>query len=367
MEYDYIKCGDCLELMKDLPSESINCIITSPPYYKLRDYNHINQIGLENTVDEYIEKLCDVFKEIYRILKKDGSFWLNISDVYFKKSLLCIPDKIKVKLVEMGFKCKNEIIWHKPNAMPSSIKNRFNNDYEKLYFFTKSDDYYFKTQYEPMKSVVAKNTHTANSKSKTKYENIEQESSVRQGMNKSRGNKLIEVRRNLPNQDEFVSFMRSRTTVNNICENSKLKKSKVEHWFRKDKCGFAYPSVNDWNEIKYLVDDFSQEFTKIDFGLTEIDYETDDILKNANRGRIKRAVWHINTKAFKGKHYAAFPLELVDIPIVATCPPGGIVLDPFLGSGTTAVASIKNNRHYIGFEINPEYVEIAKNRIKDAI
>ena len=354
---------DCIEGLKRLPDKCIDMVITSPPYFNLRDYGTIGEIGSETDYNEYINNLITVFTEIYRVLKDDGSCWVNIDDVYNNQSLLGIPDRFKIKMLESGWLCRNEIIWHKPNAMPSSAKTRFNNDYEKLFFFTKKNKYFFETQYEPLKSAPPKKGNGIYQE--TKYKNSEQESSVRQGMNKQRGTKIIYLRKNLPEQQLFVNFMRSRTTIDTIVENSELKKSKVEHWFRRDEVGFAYPSAEDWNNIKWLVDDWSEEFKKIDYQLNDITIETDDILKNVSNGRIKRAVWTISTKPFKGCHYAPYPESLIETPIKACCPVNGIVLDPFIGSGTTAVVAKKLNRNYIGFDLSKEYCEIAAKRIEE--
>lgn len=369
MEVDYIKQGDSLQLMKELPSETIDLIVTSPPYFNLRDYGVKGQIGIETDINDYIENLLAIFKEAYRVLKKSGSLWINIDDVYCQKeingikklSLMCIPDRLKIKMVEQGWICRNEIIWRKPNAMPSSAKNRFNNDYEKFYFFVKSSDYMFNTQYEPFKSNVTIKKH---SKNHSKYLSIEQESSVRQGMNKNRGNKIVALRKNLPKQEEFISFLKSRCDIGLISRNTNVKKSTIEHWFRKDKAGFSYPSVADWNEVKWLLDDYSEEFQKIDQQITDVSYETDEIMKNTSKGRLKRAVWDINTKASKSKHFASYPEKLVLTPILACTNKGDIVLDPFAGSGTTAIVSKLNERHYIGFELNSEYCDIARKRIE---
>jgi 23S rRNA G2069 N7-methylase RlmK/C1962 C5-methylase RlmI len=200
----------------------------------------------------------------------------------------------------------------------------------------------------------------------SKYESAEQEASVRQGMNKQRGTKLICLRKELPEQQVFVDFIRSKTNIDTIVENSSLKRSKVEHWFRRDKTGFSYPSVEDWNGIKWLVDDFSAEFADIDRRMTEVTIETDDILKNLHKGRIKRAVWSINTKAFKGYHYAPFPEELVKTPILACTAENGVVLDCFMGSGTTGVVAAKLKRKFIGIELNCEYINIARQRIESS-
>lgn len=361
--FNRIETGDCTALLRQMPPGCIDMAVTSPPYFNLRDYGVTGQIGSEETAERYIDRLLEVFDEVHRVLKDGGSCWVNIDDVYCSNSLMCIPDKFKIGMVERGRICRNEIIWHKPNAMPSSAKTRFNNDYEKMFFFTKNKKYDFTTQYEPLKSAPPKKN--IQSSGNGKYQGAKQEASVRQGMTKQRGAKLLQLRKNLPSQAEFVDFMRSKTTIDQIVDSTDLKKSKVEHWFRRDLSGFAYPSVEDWNKIKWIVDDWSESFNEIDRKLTDITIETDDILKNAHKGRIKRAVWAINTKPFKGYHYAAFPEELVKTPILACTQEGGVVLDPFMGSGTTAVVAKKLKRNYIGMDLNPEYVEIAKRRLEE--
>ena len=367
---DTIINGDVLEVLKQIPSESIDMCITSPPYWNLRDYDKEGQVGIENTYKEYIDKLIEIYDEVYRVLKREGSCWVNIGDVYSsnnstgvkRQSLIGIPDRFKINMIDKGWLCRNEIIWHKPNAMPSSAKTRFNNDYEKMFFFTKDDLYYFNTQYEEAKT-KSKISQSVKLNNNTKYKSLEQEASVRQGMNKARGSKVIEVRPNLPTQEEFVTFLRNKTKINILSQKVNISKTKMEHWFRKDIRGFAYPSIEDWNSVKWIIDDGSEEFKNIDSKLTYVIYETDNVYKNINKGRIKRAVWSINTRPFKGGHFAPYPEELIDIPIKACCPEGGIVLDIFMGSGTTGVVAKKQNKHYIGIELNEEYIKIAEERI----
>lgn len=361
--------GDVLEVLKNMPSESVDMCITSPPYWGLRDYGVEGQIGNEQSYCEYLLKLSEIFKEVKRVLKKEGSCWVNIGDVYSsntctgvkKQSLIGIPDRFKINMIDEGWICRNEIIWHKPNAMPSSAKTRFNNDFEKMFFFTKDDLYYFETQYEEAKTKVSKKTIAKNN---SKYLGDEQEKSVRQGMSRSRGTKLIEVRPNLPTQQEFVDFLRSKITLKKLTEEiTDIKKTTVEHWFRRDAKGFSYPSINDWNKIKHLLNDFSEEFEQMNHKMTYVKYETDDINKNIHKGRLKRAVWSINTKPFKGCHFAPFPTDLVVTPIKSCCPPNGIVLDIFMGSGTTGVVAKELGRNYIGIDLNKEYINIANKRI----
>ena len=372
LELNKIYQGDVLEVLKTIPNESVDMCITSPPYWNMRDYGVGGQLGNENSYDEYLSKLDTIFDEVKRILKNTGSCWVNIGDVYSKnnkfnakkQSLIGIPDRFKIKMIDKGWLCRNEIIWHKPNAMPSSAKTRFNNDFEKLFFFTKSDLYYFETQYEKAKTkkTKSKNNKTIN----TKYLSDEQEKSVRQGMSKSRGNKIIEVRKHLPSQEYFVDFIR-RTKIKDLINyvNGRIKKTTIEHWYRRDIKGFSYPTINDWFIVKEFLNDNSDEFKTINYGLTTIDYETDDINKNLDKGRIKRAVWEINTKPLKECHFAPFPTELIETPIKACCPNNGTVLDIFMGSGTTGVVAKKQNKNYIGIELNEEYIEIAEKRINE--
>lgn len=359
--------GDCLKVMDELIEKKIkiNLTVTSPPYFNLRNYtdDNIFEIGKENCVDKYIENLIQVFKKVYDLTDKNGSCYINIGDTYDKYgSLLCVPDKLKIAMISIGWICRNEIIWHKPNAIPNSAKNRFTNDFEKIYFFTKSKKYNFNTQYEDRKTKIS---NTSIESKKSKYDSIKQETEVRQGMNKKRGSKIIEVRNNLPEQQYFVKYLRSKTNPKLLNQLTNIKLSKIEHWFRKDESGFAYPSVIDWNLIKPHIMDNSLEFNAIDYGITKIDYETDDINKNSHKGRLKRTTWSINTKPSSFKHFASFPEELIETPIKASSNRGDIVFDPFLGSGTTGVVSKRLNRNFIGVELNSNYLKIAKERIKN--
>lgn len=174
-------CGDCLEEVGRLPDGSINCCITSPPYWALRDYGVDGQLGLEKTFEEYIDKLCTIYDEVKRVLRKDGTCFVNLGDTYNNvtpggrnasrwpkqsrndhtpdmgslpaniqvKSLCLIPQRFAIEMVNRGWILRNVIIWHKPNPVPSSAKDRFTVDFEYVYFFVKSKRYWFEPQYEP--------------------------------------------------------------------------------------------------------------------------------------------------------------------------------------------------------------------------
>jgi DNA modification methylase len=155
-------CGDSLDVLSDFSSNVIDLVVCSPPYFNLRNYNHDKQIGTERTPKEYINNLIKIFRECKRVLKKTGSIWVNISDSHDdNKSLIGIPERFCLAMQdELGLIRRNTIIWHKPSCMPSSVKDRFTIDFEYFYFFTKEPIYYFKTQYEPMKTIIKEKEYT---------------------------------------------------------------------------------------------------------------------------------------------------------------------------------------------------------------
>ena len=369
-----ILLGDAATVLKDFNDESIDCVVTSPPYWALRDYKTEGQLGLETTFQEYINKLLAVFDQIKRVLKKEGTCWVVLGDTYMPhngtrgnithaaadslrkdydniqlapmhkkrldvtaKSLCMIPERFAIGMIDRGWILRNDIIWHKPNCMPSSATDRFTVDYEHIFFFVKSQRYYFKTQYEPF--------------------------------------------------------------------------SPKESGWRKNDIGFGGSKAEGYGNATYSGNKFTQE---------------------GKEGRIKRAVWQITTQPYPDAHFAVFPEELIRTPIIAGCPeqiclkcnkavtteydidrvftrPGneskyyeseikeqivggatksfrgrpeitrtnpqikkcdcnagfkaGTVLDPFSGSGTTLLAAHKLLRNWIGIEINPDYVALAKKRL----
>lgn len=277
--------GDVLEQLKMIPDSSIDMCITSPPYWNMRDYDNERQIGLEYSSKDFVDNLKTIFKEVQRVLKDDGTCWINIRDTYSKgvnksgvknKSLCMIPERLCIGMLDDGWILRNDIIWHKPNAMPDSCKNRFTVDYEHMYFFAKSYPYKFNAQYEPFTTNNKVNTLKKESNENTKQERLIKSKMVRHGSDGS--------------------------TLN-------------------------------------------------------------DPSKWSKNGRIKRTTWSINTKPCKEAHFAVFPEELILTPILAGTNEADIVLDIFMGSGTTGVVAKKLNRNYIGIELNKNYIDIANNRI----
>lgn len=308
-----IVCGDAYVVLQQLPNESIDCVVTSPPYWALRDYGVQGQIGLEQTFHEYLAKLHLIFDEIQRVLKNTGTCWVNMGDTYSSsikgsggqgqtgdgvynrlnerakfgplkmvpgippKSLCQIPAQFSTEMMNRGWILRNEIIWWKPNCMPSSVKDRFTVDFEKMFFFVKREQYYFEQQFEEL---------------------------------------------------------RARARLTQRALNPQTKKKRV--------CGDTrVAAINP----------------------KTIEASCQRILKT---GRNKRCVWRIPVRPYYGSHFATYPPELIETPIKAGCPKNGIVLDPFIGSGTTALVARQLGRRYIGIELSPTYVRLSKERLKHA-
>ncbi|MDR1459716.1 MAG: site-specific DNA-methyltransferase [Bacteroidales bacterium] len=346
MKLNYIYNTDCRVGLKKMPDNFIDCCVTSPPYYGLRDYGNEAQIGLEDTPEDYIERIVGVFMEIYRVLKPSGTLWLNIGDSYWggkgysgssageyqykrrkegksinpaasnfggygtirptdrkhqfikRKDLIGIPWMLAFALRNAGWYLRQDIIWHKPNPMPESVKDRCTKSHEYIFLLTKSANYYF--DYEAILESAA-------------YDG--RKDTAFKGSNKY--------------SEEEATGLNVQT--------------------------FASKGHERWpNKIRGFAEKDGQT------GLTPSRHGSGI---PACPARNKRDVWSVCTKAEKESHFAVFPDTLIVDCIKAGCPENGIVLDPFMGSGTTAIVARKLNRNYIGFELNPEYVKISNRKI----
>ena len=370
--------GSADDKLKELEADSVDCCITSPPYWGLRDYKTPGQLGLEPTFQEYIKKLVDIFSQVRRVLKKSGACWVNLGDTYAgtgdkkgrsegqgldviasgrtqdtynnkkvegvsNKSLCLIPERFAIAMVDEGWILRNKIIWFKPNCMPSSAKDRFTVDWEYLFFFTKSQRYYFETQYEP----------------------------------------------HIKTPEEYAS---------------------------RRQYGYHY-----------------EEMETLGVDVVKGGHDKHFINPQNPLGRIKRCVWKIATQPFSEAHFATFPPALVKTPLLATCPEyickrcdkarekiiesqlyatrpgnvakyedksrfntnhnhlydnlkyrymanrkeagltdcgcnagfdGGLVLDPFAGAGTVPLVALQNARNFIGIELNQSYIDMALKRLE---
>lgn len=308
--------GDALEQLRTLESGSVYTCVTSPPYFGLRDYGSAGQIGAENTPEEYIEKLVHVFREVRRVLRVDGTLWLNIGDSYATKTGRCVPGLLEknaygkqskgtpggykhkdligipwmlaFSLRTDGWYLRQDIIWQKPNAMPESVTDRCTKSHEYIFLLAKSDRYYFD-------HVAIKEPH-------------------------------------------------------NSCKNDAVAGSR----------GAFGPQQTRLRGSGNLQKKYRPTPGEKHLG-GNIPYSGESELRN------KRDVWTVATRGCKGNHFAVFPEQLIEPCILAGCPKGGTVLDPFTGSGTTGAAAKRLHRNFIGVEINPEYWEMAKGRISATI
>lgn len=270
--------GDAKIVLQSLPASSINCIVTSPPYYLQRDYETSTQFGNEKSPVEYVQNLRAVFAEAYRVLKEKGTLWLNLGDKYLDGNLLGMPWQVAFALKEDGWILRSDIIWYKPNTMPASVKNRPTTDHEYIFFFTKSNDYYYDID------AIREPHVTFTSKSRMKG-----------------------------GRNHFGK-------VNGTPEDGKNAGNQNLHNGR-------------WDQAFHP------------------------------KGRNRRTVWEIPLSKFRDTHFAVFPEKLVELCILAGCPENGVVLDPFVGSGTTAVVAQRLGRKYLGIDINPKYCEMASKRL----
>lgn len=312
--------GDCMSGLRQIPDGTVNTCVTSPPYFGLRDYGHDGQIGLEPTPDEFVAALVGVFREVRRVLRDDGTLWLNLGDSYSRspakggsgpggknekrwgygaaqsakvgssdgsvgrgdrpgtrsgglgeKQLLGIPWRVAFALQADGWYLRQDIIWHKPNPMPESVRDRCTKAHEYVFLLSKSPTYYFDADAikEPSVTNDPRRPYT------------------------SKGAKELDGR-------------------------------------------------SDWKSGGKRD---GEDFTK----------------------RNRRSVWTVATRPYKGAHFATFPPDLIEPCIQAGAPENGIVLDPFMGSGTTAAVASKLGRFAMGCELNPDYVELIRERLGGAV
>ena len=373
MEINKIYCESNLDTLKKMSDNSIDCVITSPPYWQLRDYGYDGQWGLEPTFNEYLENLWSMMDEIYRVLKETGTVWINLGDTYARatKCLLLIPHRFAIGCIERGWILRNDIVWAKPNGMPESCKDRFTKKHEYFFFMVKSEKYYFDLDAirDPIKEV---------SLERYKYNFTGQEGG---GSNNFKGNKshlignkpqysvldanyrnqIIETR-NLPSHDNLRNYLSDSRKLKNITI------QKIEeifgnhaphHWFEKNG---SYPSAEDWVKLKNILK-FDDLYDK---QLTNIEFKS-GIKQNNPLGKNPGDVsdfWAITTKPSSNEHYASYNEELIRKPILAGCPENGIIYDPFMGTGSTAESALRSNRKYIGSEMNEKYIEIANKRLE---
>jgi len=379
--------GDCIHIMKEMDEKSIDLIITSPPYFQQRDYGMENEIGKEEKLDEYLSIMKIWAKESLRVLKDTGSLFLNIGDKYEKKGLQMIPEQICISMIQNGWTLRNKIVWYKPNHMPSSVKDRFCSTWEPVYFFTKDSGKYYQQEYYSNLDLLRETPQTLiktpfpktlsiedyemkekeiedwndSRQSNTKFKNAGKNKGASPGARKNIY--YSKMRKHLFTQQEEIemhtyfkeSAKKKKITAKKLDEMFQYK-SKAGHWLRLDH-GRSLPSVSDYKRLKVIL-----ELDERYDSLLDEHYVLQSV-QNNSKGKTPEDLWSIPLKHEKIEHYAMFPIEL-PLKIISTfCPPNGVVLDPFGGSGTTGMAAKQLNCHFILIELNPEFVRLIRERL----
>jgi DNA modification methylase len=335
-----ILIGDCRQRLAELPDGSVHCCVTSPPYFGLRDYGHAGQMGLEPTPDEFVAGMVEVFREVRRVLRDDGTLWLNIGDTYAgggnggggnfaadranwrvvptrsgqrqavggckAKDLVGIPWLLAFALRADGWYLRQDIIWSKPNPMPESVRDRCTKAHEYLFLLSKSPKYYFDqgSISEPISAASIARL----------AQNVEDQAGSDRVPGKTNG--PMKAVRGKGNRKTFRG-------------------------------GGVYTQGRSFdNDAAACNDSIGNEPSERDT-------------------RNRRSVWEVATQPFSEAHFATYPPALIEPCILAGCPSGGTVLDPFFGAGTTGLVADRLQRNCIGIELNPEYAEIARRRIAD--
>jgi site-specific DNA-methyltransferase (cytosine-N4-specific) len=317
MRTDYIHQGEALAFLKKLPNACVDLCMTSPPYWALRDYGVRGQLGLERTIEGYVRRLVRILTELKRVLKPSGSLYLSLGDSYVgswgsasqwggarrrlnswprpgyahfvarpptsykqqvrRKSLAGVPWRVALRLIGQGWILRNAIVWHKPNGLPSSVKDRLSSQHEYLFHFVLSPRYYY--HLDAIRVPHKRGTVTA--------------------------------------ERDFLRMMAGRRLFEGKWRRMNEDRSRQQRAF----------------------------------------------VAGHPLGRNPGDVWSIPTRPFKGAHFAVYPERLCERPILSSCPPGGVVLDPFAGSGTTLAVAKRLGRRWIGCELKRSYCDLARRRL----
>ena len=343
--------GDCIESLRQMPEESVNCVVTSPPYWGLRDYGCDGQIGLEQTPGQFIQVMVDVFRKVRRVLRSDGTLWLNLGDSYLSKpnpdkcdnknikgrnrfdrpnthpilglkpkNLVGMPWRVALALQADGWYLRQDIIWHKPNPMPESCRDRCTKAHEYIFLLSKSARYHYDQD-----AIREPTGHKGNA-------------------NGFRGGAYCNG-----NTDNATLGKRTQSGNQKVPAGWDVGPGSHGSYHREGRGKSAYS--------------FARK-TATQGALGQPDqHRPDREPKFYRRSRNKRSVWTVATHPYKGAHFATFPPALIEPCILAGCSKGGTVLDPFGGSGTTAYVANSYGRKAILCELNPANVPLIRERL----
>lgn len=324
-------CGDSLDMLQQFPDNCIDMAMTSPPYWGKREYADADSIGLEKDYQSYIDNLLAIFGELYRVLKPNGSFWLNIGDSYSCKNLLGLPWRVAIRMCdEQGWILRNSVIWNKVKGAPDNSLDKLRNVHENLFHFVKSKKYYYDVSMarkEPMKAKVQNGAVVSAT-----------------GVTGVRYKRQIELSTVLTDEQKQSAFTELDAMLDMV------KDGKIAD-FRMIIKGQQRTTHSD--------------STRVSGRAKELETKGFYFLKYHPDGAKMGDVWDIIPEDTQGRklHFAPYPADLCRTPILTTCPPEGIVLDPFSGTGTTMAVAYESGRKSVGIEIAQEYIDYAKERI----
>ena len=322
-------CGDALFVLQEIPDQSMDFCMTSPPYWKKREYTH-GGIGLEDSYTEYIDHLLRIFDQIKRVLKDTGSLWLNMGDTYHDKTLLALPWRVVIALTDrQGWILRNDVVWNKIKGT-GAAKDRLRNTHEYLFHFVKQQrGYYYDID------AIRSKPRTARVKNGAVVSAT--------GVTGVRYKRQIELSTALTPQEKANALNALNMTLTQI------------------ECG----EIADFRMVlRNQQRTTHSDSTKVSGRAKELQQKGFYILHYHPNGSTPGDVWDIIPEDThkRGNHYAAYPEDLCKIPILATCPPDGIILDPFCGTGTTNLVAQQLFRKSIGIDVSPQYIKIAQAR-----
>ena len=324
--------GDALSVLQQLPDKSINFCMTSPPYWGKRQYSN-GGLGLEEDYEDYITKLVAVFAQVKRVLKPEGSFWLNIGDSYLDKQLLGIPWRVVLALIDrQGWILRNEVIWNKVKGGPDNTTDRLRNIHEQIFHFVKIP----KNYYYDVDAIRA-------NPQKTKIVNGAVVSAT--GVSGVRYKRQIELSTQLTNEEKQAAYKALDEML------ASLQRGEISD-FRMIIRGQQRTTHSN--------------STQVSGRARELQEKGFYFLKYHPKGSKPGDVWDILPEDTQKRryHFAPYPEDLCKIPILATCPPDGIVLDPFCGTGTTMLVARKLERKSVGIDVSEKYLQIAEERTR---
>ena len=336
MKFDIFE-GETLSVLKDMPDAFFNTCVTSPAYWKKRDYGHPDQLGQEATPELFVERLANIFSEVYRVLKPTGSLWVNIDDTFLDKELLGIPWLLVFELKRRGWHLRGDAIWWKSNSTPEASKTRINRCHEYFFHFTKQlKDYYF-----DMDSIRDPHTNPWALDCIAKFK----ANPIKRKMN------LFDKKVRHDQNQKGVTRAEMGAAINplgkhkrDVFTDGKLLRLKANLPAER-----LSSLIKEVREINFIADE-----SEVPVGFTDL-YEPVKIEF--------LSLLTVNTNKLRGQHYAPYPKHLVSSAIIATCPLGGVVLDPFVGSGTTGEAALESGRYFIGIDIAPSSVQLAQQTL----